>query len=45
MFFFFFFFYPGNQHIFGIENPARSESPSSVSRENKCMKTDINRGN
>ena len=39
-----FFFYPGYTQFFETENPARSESPSSVSRENNCVKMDINRG-
>ena len=38
------FFFPGYQQFFEIENTARSESPSSVSQENNCMKTEINRG-
>ena len=28
----------------GMENPACSKSPSRVSRENNCVKTEINRG-
>ena len=39
-----FFFYPGYQQFFETENPARSESPSSVSRENNYVKTEINSG-
>ena len=38
------FFYPGYQQFFETENPARSESPSSVSRENNYVKTGINSG-
>ena len=38
------FFYPGYQQFFETENPARSESPSSVSRENNCMNMEINHG-
>ena len=30
--------------VFKTENPACSKSPSSVSRENNCMKAEINRG-
>ena len=30
--------------FFATENPARSESPSSVSRENNFVKKEINRG-
>ena len=41
---FFFFFFSGYQQSSETENPARSESPSSVSRESNCMKTEINRG-
>ena len=37
------FFFPGYQQFFEIENPARCESPLSVSQENNCMKTEINR--
>ena len=39
-----FFFYPGYQQFFETENLARSESPSSVSRENNYVKTEINSG-
>ena len=31
-------FYPGYQQFFETQNPARTESPSSVSRENNCVK-------
>ena len=38
------FFYPGYQQFFETEYLARSESPSSVSRENNYVKTEINSG-
>ena len=42
---FFILIYPVyQQFFFGIEVLARPESPSSVSRENNCMKKEINRG-
>ena len=42
--FFFFFFFSGYKKSSETENPARSENPSSVSRESNCLKTEINRG-
>ena len=36
--------YPGHQQFFVTKNPTPSESPSSVSRKNNCVKKEINRG-
>ena len=41
---FFFFFILDVNSFYETENPTRCESPSSVSRENNCVKTEFNQG-